>query len=616
MNNQPTPEASTTAGTLFSDGSAIEQISGQRLLRWHRGQAHVGPSFTLFDRTYSPEPLDSALEAALGLSDGTLEFQPPEQLLTELSECFRKRANLDLSSSRIAASFVAATWLPEVLPASPLLNLYGPRGAETALLFMLHALVRRPLQLAECSLAELGRLPDSLHPTLLLVNPKAQVLDKLLNASLTSAVRMLHRGRLLPVAYPAVVNTKSPIGAPALSLALPRYGSGQPRITPADQQALRKFASRLLAYRLKEHRAASTAQISVPHLTLATAAAAHTLMPAVAASTQFQQQLAADLEALDEVAKTEKSEEPAAIVLEALLKQVHDGLPFAPVRDTTEWVNAIYLGRDERVELSAKKVGAILREELGLSARRKNLGYELQLDRGTCARIHELARDWAVLSLQNPRPDCPLCEDSLPNAPVALPPSVPSLPPPSDVSEPDEADASAAEVHNVHNVHVARDQATQTASSLAAEQPDEAEEPTEEVHDVHEPYLVGTDSCAPPSSADLEDQVPFPPAQVDASENAESNVHKVHNVHDAPNEEALNRSRRHVPADDLIAALSDIDSGRRFGVTHLSADQALSGLRIAEQEPEETDELVQDVDFDTIPEDPRLGQDQPGESVL
>jgi hypothetical protein len=88
----------------------------------------------------------------------------------------------------------------------------------------------------------------------------------------------------------------------------------------------------------------------------------------------------------------------------------HAKRPAAYVGEITEHVNALLENRGENIELSPKAVGEILRQELGLLARRRPQGYELALDLNTQRRVHRLAADHNVLQSVA---DCPRCQEML-----------------------------------------------------------------------------------------------------------------------------------------------------------------------------------------------------------
>jgi hypothetical protein len=56
------------------------------------------------------------------------------------------------------------------------------------------------------------------------------------------------------------------------------------------------------------------------------------------------------------------------------------------------------------MELSSKKVGAIVRNELGLYTQRRGPGYQLRLDQNNQQCVYRLAESYCVLSLLEPEP--------------------------------------------------------------------------------------------------------------------------------------------------------------------------------------------------------------------
>jgi len=97
-------------------------------------------------------------------------------------------------------------------------------------------------------------------------------------------------------------------------------------------------------------------------------------------------------------------------VLESLLVAIHQDRPEIYVNDVTEMTNALLLGHQEKQVFSAKKVGAILRLQLGLYAERGDAGYALTLNNQHCGQIDQLASSRHALSTLQPAPHCPLCD--------------------------------------------------------------------------------------------------------------------------------------------------------------------------------------------------------------
>jgi hypothetical protein len=144
------------------------------------------------------------------------------------------------------------------------------------------------------------------------------------------------------------------------------------------------------------------------------------------------------LEEHDELAKVASAQSPEAAVLEALLVLIHEHHTEARVGEIAELAEGILLGRQQTIRFSAKAVGAILTDHLGLHSKRKGAGYELRLDSATCREIHRSANHWGVLSLLEPRPDCDYCGE-------VVRPAIPTIV--DEASAPTTASATSTLVH-------------------------------------------------------------------------------------------------------------------------------------------------------------------------
>ncbi len=93
--------------------------------------------------------------------------------------------------------------------------------------------------------------------------------------------------------------------------------------------------------------------------------------------------------------------DPKCVVAEAALFFCHkaDAAHFF-VGELAETVNALLKGRHEESNLSAKRVGRVLRE-LGVHGGRVAGGYKVVLTDAVRERIHQLAFDYRVLSLED-----------------------------------------------------------------------------------------------------------------------------------------------------------------------------------------------------------------------
>jgi hypothetical protein len=139
----------------------------------------------------------------------------------------------------------------------------------------------------------------------------------------------------------------------------------------------------------------------------------------------------------DEGRKAGMSQTDAAYVLEALLVAIHEGRERAIVGDLADLTNVILCGRQQHRTLSAKAVGAILRNEIGLSTCRHGAGYIVKLTGDTVSRIHQSAYAYGCLSTITPAPDCTWCEEIHAD----------------DLDSSSESSRTGDDVHQVHQVH-------------------------------------------------------------------------------------------------------------------------------------------------------------------
>jgi len=206
-----------------------------------------------------------------------------------------------------------------------------------------------------------------------------------------------------------IICTSKPLALPALTI--PLLPATQPcgRITNSEAQSLADFFQpRLLHYRLTQHVKVANSRFDVAGLCPGLRLVARVLGVAVEDSPTLQASMIGALRSMDEQHKAEQSQTPAAVLIEALLLLSHNKTPVAYVGQITELANATLENHDENIQLSPRAVGEILRQELGLFARRRPLGYELALDLATQRRVHRLAVDHDVLQQVA---DCPCCEE-------------------------------------------------------------------------------------------------------------------------------------------------------------------------------------------------------------
>src|ERR1039457_4862865 len=123
--------ANVTTGMALPGGAMVEQLARQRLLLYAEGQEWIGATIEYGDRNYRPVPFDNELEDALHLPEATAEYECVGSLLKKIAKAIECHARLDAPANVLVAGFMLASWVPEFLPMTPVLNVCGPPGTET-----------------------------------------------------------------------------------------------------------------------------------------------------------------------------------------------------------------------------------------------------------------------------------------------------------------------------------------------------------------------------------------------------------------------------------------------------------------------------------------------------
>jgi hypothetical protein len=366
----------------------------------------------------------------LRLPSGVAQFGSTRQLFAETCKVISKFSNLSEDAVSLTSAFVFSSWLPERAPLAPFLFVNSAATAgPAAFLRLLDALSMHSIKLAEINAADLRSLRTPLRLTVLMdvAAPKPSLM-KVLRASSRDDFRMLCGGKIIGLSCSKVLCSQEPLRDPAvldfpLQIALaPTSG-----LTPAfDRQVAEKIAAefqpKFLLHRLNHLNDASRPMLDVVGLTGPTQELAHTLAAGLAGDDTLCSRIVARLRQRDREIETERAAGVEAVVVEALLFSSHEGAR-STVRaaELADYTNEILHGRAADCEVSPEQVGWRLKalgfhtESIG------SAGKGLHLDPAVRTRIHRLARNFEVRSLQaGPRPQCAYCvaierSDSGPN---------------------------------------------------------------------------------------------------------------------------------------------------------------------------------------------------------
>jgi len=407
-----------TAGELFPDGTAIDMLGDGKLALWEEGQksAKIAREVQLRGVTYRPVMLGESLRKLLRLPSRVSHIHSLKGLVPDLTKFIKMHSSLDSDEALLVAAFVLATWVTESLPSAPCLNLWGPIGSQAKLVALMESLCRRALRVVDPSVRQLSKLPSGVLCTMILNNPTGAGLKQLLATLENPDAVVLQDGEALNLRYATIVCTQEPISPLAIRIRVLPAGRGDKHLTPAEARALAEhFQPRLQEYRFREHLAVANSAVDASGFEAEIRLMVQTLGAALDGVWPRQVDLVEALLGLDEQAKLERSDSLAAFVLEALLAVCHDKKETAYVGEIADLVNAIAIGRREEREVTAKKVGTILRKKLGLTpGKDTSRGYSLSLDSKTASRIHNLAASYRVVSLISPDRQCQLCRQLWP----------------------------------------------------------------------------------------------------------------------------------------------------------------------------------------------------------
>ena len=401
-----------TAGELFADGSAIDLLSGGRLVVWQHGleSAPIAPELQLNFITYRPIGLGESTRRLLRLPSTVADADSLKDLVPDLINVIRNYSSLNGGEALLVAAFVLATWVGESLPSTPCLNLWGFPGEQTGLVALLECLCRRAINIVDPSVRELSKLAVGVLSTLILANPGERNLASLLATAGTPDAVILQGGKFINLRYATIVCTQEPVSRFAIRIRVLPSGRREKRLTSAQARALTEhFQPRLQAYRFNRQVAVSNSEVDAPDFEPEIRQMARTLGAALEGAWPRPADVAAALWDLDGQAKSKRSDSLAALALEALLALYHSKKSAAYVVEVADLVTTISIGRHEKRVITPRKVGSILRKKLGLTPDKSDSrGFSISYDNETASRIHRLAASYSVLSL-SPGKGCKLC---------------------------------------------------------------------------------------------------------------------------------------------------------------------------------------------------------------
>jgi hypothetical protein len=402
-----------TGGEFFSDGRSISLLRDSSTKRLNLLLAGGKDEVTGFvvqyaGRTYVAPDLADSFEQAIVFPGEPRDFGSTAVLFRGIKESIMN-FGVPGQAALAASYFVLSSWFVEILPAAPFLLISGPRAEASLLLALLSCLVRHPLPLIEISAARLRSLPMNLHPTLLIddelmPDPLFRLLsvssNRNANIVITGGVTNAYGAKAL---YCGPLARDDSFGDAVMQIHLTLSDGMLPILNQKDRQDLAaKFQPSLLAYRVKNIVQVAAAQFNSQGLPRECQLLASLLAVCIVDAPELQAGVGSLLEAQHQQTRADRWGDLRCAVIEAILSRCHrrqnEG-DVVHVGDIAADAAAILSGRGETAKLEPRAIGSILRD-LGLNGRRDSRGYRFVLDDLFCYRIHKLAQQFDVATVQ------------------------------------------------------------------------------------------------------------------------------------------------------------------------------------------------------------------------
>jgi len=379
----------------------------------------LAPRIEYRGHVYAPPDIDRSILRALTWPTECKPYGSTDRLFTAVRESFSNHGFPE--EVALGTTYgVFASWFPECLPAAPCLAIKGPRPEASLLLQLLGCLVRRALPLAEVSSAGLSSLPMDLRPTLLIhqehLSPSA---SRLLFGSSSPNVYVARKGKLLSLYCPRAIYTGDKLGDDLLGDAAlhinlaPSRGKLAVLEARTAQEIAWAFQPQLLAYRLRNFSQVRNSQFDIPVFASQIRVLARVLGASIVDAPGLQAGLGPLLKVHQDKIRAERWLDLRCVTLEGLLCHCHsEEKDRVYVGELTQTVTAIWKLRGETAELEPRAMGPILRS-FGLTSKRDSNGWSIRLCTSVRRRIHQLAGDYDVPTMQEGVVRCTHCSEVL-----------------------------------------------------------------------------------------------------------------------------------------------------------------------------------------------------------
>lgn len=364
--------------------------------------------------SYIPKNLASGLVQSVRFGPPSLPFGSPAKVISSLRDFLLTYARLQPEAADLLVAFALATWFCDSMPVAPVLYLFGAESAVSRVLRLLGCLCRRPVLLGDVDFEGLATLPNGLGATLL-INQRdlgRRVKRALLASNRRHFCVVRRRGRLDLYGAKAFSSEDFRVDEHGLRVSVSPAQDPLPSLTDSEERVVTQtFQTRLLRYRMVYYERVRANRIDCSAFVPEMREEASTWLAPIFDCRELSKSVFEEILRQSREAAGARFFDPKCVVAEAALFFCHkpDAGHFF-VGELAEKINDLLQGRHEESKLSAKKVGSVL-HELGIHGERVVQGYKVVLTDVVRERIHQLAVDYRVPTLEDGVRRCRYCPE-------------------------------------------------------------------------------------------------------------------------------------------------------------------------------------------------------------
>jgi hypothetical protein len=411
-----------TCGEVFSDGKCIELVRDSetgrlQLLAFDGEKRTRGDRVEVDGRVYVPPDLHPSIVRAVTLPAECLEYGTTGKLFTAIQESLLNNGVPE--EVALPLTYLAiATWFTDCLPGAPCLLITGPRPEASLLLRLLGCLVRHPMPLIDLSLPSLRSAPMCLQPTFLIDQWLQPSMVRRLIAANNRHAQLPSNGGVVNVysskaIYAGLTANDALLGDGVLQINLSPSRGKLPVLDERTEKAIEnQFQPMLLMYRARNIGKVRNSEFDLPEFASGIRILARILGAPLVDAPALQAGLRSVLQGQQEKIRAQGWLDERSVVIEAALAFCHRGYEDrAYVGAIAATATEILKGRGESVLLEPKAVGAMLRSVFGIIPKRDANGFAVRLTEDNRRKIHGLARNFDVASLEDREARCPHCPE-------------------------------------------------------------------------------------------------------------------------------------------------------------------------------------------------------------